>query len=481
MMEVSYRQLIGGEWCDASNGVTRAVIDPATEDVVREVPYGGAADCHAAVEAAQRAFSSWAERTPYERGAILKRTADAIRAQVDRLARTTVIESGKPLVQAHAEWLVGADLFEWFAEEGKRAYGRTIPSRLGARRLTVLKHPIGVVGIITAWNFPVYNVARAAAAALAAGCTIVVRPSEYTPLTAMTMMNILREAGLPGGVANLVVGEADSIGQEMLRHPACTKIHLTGSLAVGKRLMDGASRTLTRLSLELGGNAPVLVFPDVNLETLAAGAIAAKFRNGGQVCIAPQRFLVARQIADEFVECVAPLVGALRVGSGLDPETKVGPLINARQRDRVEGLVESARTAGATVRVGGARPADRPRGYFYQPTVVTDVRPSMPVYQEEIFGPVMPVASFDDLDEAVALANSTRYGLAAYVWTNDLRTAIRASERLEFGMIGVNEWTPQAVEAPFVGWKESGLGREAGAEGLDEYMETKLVAVGGLQ
>jgi acyl-CoA reductase-like NAD-dependent aldehyde dehydrogenase len=277
------------------------------------------------------------------------------------------------------------------------------------------------------------------------------------------------------------VGEADPIGQEMLRHPGCAKIHLTGSVAVGKRLMDGASKTMTRLSLELGGNAPVLVFPDVNLEQLAAGAIAAKFRNGGQVCIAPQRFLVARQIADEFVDCVANVVGALRVGSGLDPETQVGPLINAKQRDRVEQLVESARTAGASVRVGGARPADRPRGYFYEPTVVADVHPSMPVYEEEIFGPVMPIASFDDLEEGIALANRTRYGLAAYVWTNDLRTAIHASEKLEFGMVGVNEWTPQAVEAPFVGWKESGLGREAGAEGLDEYMETKLVAFGGLQ
>jgi acyl-CoA reductase-like NAD-dependent aldehyde dehydrogenase len=296
----------------------------------------------------------------------------------------------------------------------------------------------------------------------------------------MEMMNILVEAGVPGGVANLVVGEADPIGQEMLRHPACAKIHLTGSLPVGKRLMDGASKTMTRLSLELGGNAPVLVFPDVDLEQLAAGAIAAKFRNGGQVCIAPQRFLVARRVSDEFVERVATVVGRLRVGPGLDPETEVGPLINRGQRDRVEGLVESARMAGATVRVGGARPVNQPRGYFYQPTVVADVHPSMPVFEEEIFGPVMPVVSFDDVDEAVALANATRYGLAAYVWTNDLRTAIRASERLEFGMVGVNEWTPQAVEAPFVGWKESGLGREAGSEGLDEYLETKLVAFGGL-
>jgi len=479
-MEFSYKQLIGGEWRDASSGGTATVINPATEDVVREVPYGAAADCHDAIEAARRAFSGWAGRTPYDRGAILKRTADLIRAEADRLARTTVLESGKPLAQARGEWLVAADLFEWFAEEGKRAYGRIVPSRVGTRRLNVLKQPIGVVGIIAAWNFPAYNIARASAAALAAGCTVVVRPSEYTPLTAMEMMNLLVEAGTPAGVANLVVGEADPIGQEMLRHPGCAKIHLTGSVAVGKRLMDGASKTMTRLSLELGGNAPVLVFPDVNLEAVAQGAIAAKFRNGGQVCIAPQRFLVAREVADAFVDRVAHVVGCLRVGSGLDPDTDVGPLINQKQLERVEGLVESARSAGASVCVGGMRPANRTRGYFYQPTVVADVHPSMPVYEEEIFGPVMPIVSFDDVDEAVALANGTRYGLAAYVWTNDLHTAMRASERLEFGMIGVNEWSPQAVEAPFVGWKESGLGREAGPEGLEEYMETKLVAFGGL-
>ncbi|HXD75787.1 MAG TPA: aldehyde dehydrogenase family protein, partial [Vicinamibacterales bacterium] len=324
-VEFSYRQFIGGEWRDASNGGTIRVVDPATEELVREVPYGGAADCHAAIEAARCAFSAWARQTPYERGAILKRTADLIRGLADRLARTTVLESGKPLAQARGEWLVAADLFEWFAEEGKRAYGRVIPSRLGTRRLTVLKQPVGVAGIIAAWNFPAYNIARAAAAALAAGCTVVIRPSEFTPLTAMEMMNLLVDAGAPAGVANLVVGEADPIGQEMLRHPACAKVHLTGSVPVGKRLMDGASHTMTRLSLELGGNAPVLVFPDVDLERVAAGAIAAKFRNGGQVCIAPQRFLVAREVADAFVERVAAAVGALHLGSGLDPETDVGP------------------------------------------------------------------------------------------------------------------------------------------------------------
>jgi succinate-semialdehyde dehydrogenase len=479
-MEYSYRQLIGGEWREASNGGTWDVLNPASEEIVRTVPYGTVDDCRAAIDSAHGAFRGWADRTPYERATVLKRAADLMRARADDLGRTTVLESGKPFAQARGEWMVSADLFEWFAEEGKRAYGRVVPSRLAARRLTVLKQPIGCVGIITAWNFPAYNVARAAAAALAAGCTVVIRPSEYTPLTAMEMVNLLVEAGAPAGVVNLVNGEPDAMGQEMLRHPACAKIHFTGSVRVGKRLMDGASKTITRLSLELGGNAPVLVFPDVNLERLAASAVAAKFRNGGQVCIAPQRFLVAAAVADEFIDRVSAGVRGLRVGSGLDPETQVGPLINAKQRDRVEALVESARTAGATVRVGGGRPADRDAGYFYQPTVVTGVDPSMSVYGEEIFGPVLPVGSFGDVDEAIALANGTRYGLAAYVWTNDLRTAIRASERLEFGMIGVNEWTPQAVEAPFVGWKESGMGREAGLEGLEEYLETKLVAIGGL-
>ena len=479
-MEYTYKQYIGGEWCEASNGATWDVLNPATEEVVRTVPFGTGADCHTAIERAASAFQAWAGKTPYERGAILKAAADLIRARVDEHARTTVLECGKPFVQARGEWLVSADLFEWFAEEGKRAYGRVVPSRTSTKRLLVLKQPVGVVGVITAWNFPAYNVARASAAALAAGCTVVARPSEFTPLTAMEMVNVLVEAGLPAGVMNLVNGEPDPMGQAMLANPACAKVHFTGSVRVGKHLMDGASKTVTRLSLELGGNAPVLVFPDVDVKQVAAGAVASKFRNGGQVCVAPQRFLIHSRVFDEFVDSAAVRVAGLRVGSGLEPDTQVGPLINARQRERVAALVESARTSGATVRVGGAHPPDRDRGYFYQPTVVADVKPSMPLYGEEIFGPVMPVASFDDVDEAVAIANSTRYGLAAYVWTGNLRTAVRAWERLEFGMIGVNEWTPQSTEAPFPGWKESGLGREGGLEGLEEYLETKVVAIGDL-
>jgi succinate-semialdehyde dehydrogenase len=479
-MPSTYKQYIGGDWRDASNGATWDVVNPATEDVVCTVPYGTGDDCDAAIDAAAAAFPDWSRSTAYQRGAVLAAAADLMRARADALARTTVLESGKPIAQARGEWMVAADLFEWFAEEGKRAYGRIVPSRVSGKRLLVIKQPIGVVGVITAWNFPAYNVARASAAALAAGCTVVARPSEFTPLTAMEMAGILGEAGLPAGVMNVINGEPEPMGQAMLAHPACAKVHFTGSVRVGKHLMDGASKTVTRLSLELGGNAPVLVFPDVDVKQVAAGAVAAKFRNGGQVCVAPQRFLVHRRVEEEFVSRVGERVLSLRVGPGLDPETQVGPLINARQRERVAALVDSARGSGATVRAGGGVPHDRAKGYFYEPTLVADVSPSMPLYAEEIFGPVMPIVSFDDVDEAIGFANATRYGLAAYVWTGDLRTAARAWERLEFGMVGVNEWTPQSVEAPFPGWKESGLGREGGLEGLEEYLETKVVAIGGL-
>ena len=479
-MTFTYQQHIDGAWTGALGGGSWDVVNPATEDVVRTVPFGGRDDCHAAIEAAARAFPEWSRRTPYERGALLQRAAARMRDVADEVARTMVLECGKPFVQARGEWLTGADLFDWFAEEGKRAYGRTIPSRVASKRMTVMRQPLGVVGVITAWNFPAYNPARAWAAALAAGCTVVGRPSEFTPLTAMAMTQVLVEAGLPPGVLNLINGDPEGMGQEMLDHPACRKISFTGSVRVGKILMDGASRTVTRLSLELGGNAPVIVLPDVDLEQVAAGAITSKFRNNGQVCVSPQRFLVQRQAAEAFADGVARRAAQLRLGSGLDSAVQVGPLINARQRDRVESLVGEASRLGVDVRSGGRRPADLPRGYFFEPTVLAGVTPDMPVFQEEIFGPVMPIVAFDDLDEAIALANQTPYGLAAYVWTNDLRASVKASEALEFGMVGINEWAPHATEAPFGGWKQSGVGHESGSEGLSEYLETKLVAVGGL-
>ena len=477
-MAYTYKQHIDGEWVDAANGATWDVINPATEEVIRTVPYGNGEDARRAIEAAARAFPAWRERTAYDRAAILKRASDLMRTRIEDLARTSVQECGKPFAQARGEWGVVADLFEWFAEEGKRAYGRSIPSRVGSKRLMVLKQPMGVAGVITAWNFPAYNPGRAWAAALAAGCTVVGRASEFTPLTAMEMANIVVEAGVPRGVLNLINGEPDPMGQAMLDNAACRKISFTGSVRVGKLLMDGASRTVTRLGLELGGNAPVLIFPDVDLEEVAKGSVATKYRNDGQVCISPQRFLVHRKVNDEFLERVVPRVKALKLGDGLDPQTQVGPLINARQRDRVDTLVADARRQGVEVLAGGSR-LER-KGYFYAPTVLAQVQPSMPIYTDEIFGPVMPVVPFDELDHALALANDTSYGLAAYVWTKDLKTAMRAYEGLEFGMIGVNEWSPNAPEAPFGGWKQSGIGHECGQEGLEDYLETKLVAVGGL-
>ncbi len=476
-MIYQYQQLIGGRWQDASNGGTWDVLNPANEEVIRTVPFGNSEDCRLAIEAADAAFPRWSQRTAYERAVCLNRAAQLMRERKADLARTTVMESGKPMVQAQGEWGVAADLFDWFAEEGKRAYGRWVPSRNATKRQLVIKQPIGVVGLITAWNFPAYNVARAGAAALAAGCTILIRPSEYTPLTAMEMVNILLEAGLSQGEVNLVNGEPESMGRQMLDHPKCGKIHLTGSQRVGKLLMDGSSKTVTRLSLELGGNAPVLIFPDVDLEQVAASAVTAKFRNAGQVCVSPQRFFVHDAIANKFAANVSSLVSNLRMGNGLEAESNLGPLINAKQRDRVEEMVEDARGAGATVATGGKRVPGR--GYFYEPTVITDVPTEASLFRDEIFGPVMPIATFEDADRAIAQANSTRYGLSAYVWTKDIHMAIRTAERLEFGMVGVNEWVPQSTEVPFVGWKESGLGRESGAEGLDEYLETKLISLGG--
>jgi acyl-CoA reductase-like NAD-dependent aldehyde dehydrogenase len=477
-MTYIYKQHISGEWRDALNGSTWNVIDPATEETICEVPFGDESDCRAAIAAASHAFPAWSRSTPYQRGAILKQAAVLMRERIEQLAHTTTLESGKPLLQSRGEWAVAADLFEWFAEEGKRAYGRVIPSRNPARRLVVTRHALGVIGIITAWNFPIYNVARAGAAALAAGCTVVVRPSELTPLTAMEMVSILLEAGMPAGVVNLVNGKPAAMAQEMLDNPDCAKIHFTGSQRVGKLLMDGASKTVTRLSLELGGNAPVLIFPDVDVAAVARGAVTAKFRNAGQVCVSPQRFFVHKAIAEQFIAEVVEVAGKLRLGSGLLPETNVGPLISGRHRDTVEAKVEAAKNEGCEIRLGGGRPKDRDKGFFFEPTIIAGMTSRSHLFTQELFGPVLPIATFDNTEEVIADANSTRYGLAAYAWTNDLRVAQQVAERLEFGLLGINDWSPQATEAPFPGWKESGVGQESGPEGLLEYLETKVVSTG---
>jgi len=480
MTTYQYRQFIDGHWCDALDGSTNTVVNPATEQPVCEVPFGGAGDVRKALQAAERALPGWGAKTAWERGSILAKTAQLIRERVEQLLYTNVAESGKTQADARGDWLAAAALFDWYAEEGKRAHGYTQPSRRADRRIVVLKQPLGVVGTITAWNFPAYNPARCWSAALAAGCAVVGRPSELTPLTAMEMVSLMAEAGIPAGVMNLVNGDPEAMGQEMLNNPICRKISFTGSTRVGRLLMDGASRTVTRLGLELGGNAPVIVFPDADLDAVMSAAPLAKCRNVGQVCVSPQRFIVHRSVADRFARGVAKLMAELKVGPGSDSASQVGPLISARQRDRVESLVAEALRQGGRVLTGGKRPDGQERGYFYLPTVVSEVGPETRLFNEEIFGPVLPVTPFDSTDEVLRLANATPYGLAAYAFTNDLKTALRLAEGLEFGIVGINDWTPSAIEAPFAGWKQSGMGRECGKEGLEDYLETKLVSLGGL-
>jgi succinate-semialdehyde dehydrogenase len=475
-----FKQLINGEWVDAHSGNTWDLVNPATEEIIMQVPYGSVYDAQAALDFAAAAFHQWSKTTPYERASILRKAADWILERVDDMAVITTEESGKPLRESTAEWRSAANYLRWFGEEAKRAYGRTIPAMAQGRRISVLRQPIGVVGTITAWNFPVYNVVRCWAAALAAGCTVVGKPSEYTPRSAMMLAQALHESGAPAGVINCINGEAGPIGQVMLKDTRCRKISFTGSTRVGKLLMDGASETVTKLALEMGGNAPIIVFPDVNIEDTARKAVTWKYRNAGQVCVAPQRFFVHSQIAEAFIETTANLSKAVRLGNGIEQSTDTGPLINARQRERVEVMVNEAVSAGAEVLAGGARPADMPKGYFYSPTVVTNVATDMRLYHEEIFGPVMPIIPFDELEEALLLANATEYGLAAFVQTNDLNTAARMSEGLAYGMVCINDWLPATPEAPFVGIKQSGLGAEAGPEGLHDYLETKVVYFGGI-
>jgi len=474
------KNYINGKWQDALHGNTWNVVNPCRETVVATLPFGGADDAQAAISAAAAAFSGWKNTNAWQRSDLLRQVAHLMRTNAKTLAAVTVEESGKPLAEAIGEWTVAAQFFDWYAEEGKRAGGQTLLANRNNKRMSIIHQPIGVVGIITAWNFPVWNLARVWAAALAAGCTIVAKPSEYTPLTAMRLMELLEAADIPAGVANLVLGDAAAIGQAMLAHPAVRKMHFVGSTRVGKILLDGASQTNTKLSLELGGNAPCIILPDTDIAATATSAALAKSRNCGQVCVSPQRFIVHRSVYDAFCSGASEALQQFNIGDGADPVTQLGPLINARQREHVAAIVQESVAAGGTLLCGGKRPAHLDKGYFYEPTLVKDVRPDNPLFRREIFGPVMSVTPFDTQEEAIALANDTEYGLAAYLWTNNLKASVQISEALEFGIVGINEWAAHAVEAPFGGWKQSGLGYECGAEGLQEYLEKKLISVGGV-
>lgn len=470
------KMLIDGGWRDAADGATWQVINPATEAPVADVPFGGAAETTQAISAAHDALPRWQGLTAYERCAILRDIADALRARADELAPIMTAECGKPLGEAAGEWGACADLFDWFAEEGKRAYGRTIPARKPGKRLLSIPQPVGVVATITAWNFPAYLLARKWAGALAAGCTIVGRPSELTPLSAMALVNVMVEAGLPKGVVNLINGEPAIMGATILRDPRVRKLSFTGSQRVGQILMRGAADGIKKLGLELGGSAPVLVFADSDLDWAAQQGVMAKFRNNGQVCISPTRFYVEQPALEDFLDAVKNETEKLIVGDGMLAHVTTGPMVSGAGRDKVEAFVDDALAKRASLVAGGGRPPIE-HGYFYNPTVLTDVTTDMQIGCDEVFGPVMAVSAFSSIDEALQLANDTPYGLAGYVLTKDLSTATRVYEGLEFGIVGVNDLVPATAEAPFGGVKTSGFGREAGQEGLSEYMDQKFVSI----
>jgi len=473
---------IGGAWVGAATGNTMVVTNPATRDPLAELPDAGREDVWRAVDEAAAAFPKWAATPALERGRILYRIYSLMTDRRDDLARAVTQENGKPFDEAKREVAFATGYFSWFAEEARRVYGDIVPPPVPGKRLWVIKQPIGVVGAITPWNFPATMVTRKIAPALAAGCTVVLKPASATPLTALILARICEDSGLPPGAFNVVTSKSASVvGQVFLEHEAVRKIAFTGSTEVGKRLMAGASQQLKRVSFELGGNAPFIVFEDADLAAAADGAVAIKFlRVAGQSCICANRVYVQQSIADRFIPMFVERVKALRVAPGFDAGAQIGPLINGEILEKVDRLVQGAVREGAQVAAGGTRVTEGAlsKGLFYAPTVLTSVREEMDVAREEIFGPVAPVMTFKDEAEVIARSNATRFGLAAYFYTRDLRRAIRVAEALEYGMVGVNDPSGYTHEIPFGGFKESGMGREGGHQGIEEYMEVKSISIG---
>ncbi|MGL4395428.1 MAG: NAD-dependent succinate-semialdehyde dehydrogenase [Hyphomicrobium sp.] len=469
--------LIDGAWI--SGGKTFGVVDPATGVEIARVSDLDAAAAKAAVDAAHRAQPAWAARTAKDRSIILKRWFDLVTAETESLAKLMTSEQGKPLAEARGEVAYGASFIEWFAEEGKRAYGRTIPSTFTNKRFVTIKQPVGVVAAITPWNFPIAMIARKVAPALAVGCTVVVKPSEETPLCALAMAKLALDAGVPPGVFNVVTTmDAPAVGKVFTDDPRVRKLTFTGSTEVGKALYRQCADTVKKLTLELGGNAPLVVFDDADLGKAIAGAMASKYRNAGQTCVCANRILVQDGIYDRFAAALVEAASTLKVAAGHESGSQIGPLINSDAIEKVEKLVADARGKGAKVLLGGK--AHGAGALFYEPSVVGDVTEDMAIVREEIFGPVAALVRFKTEEEAVRIANDTPFGLAAYLFSENLSRAWRVAERLEAGMIGVNEGIFSNEVVPFGGVKESGLGREGAAEGLDEYLEVKFMCLGGI-
>jgi succinate-semialdehyde dehydrogenase/glutarate-semialdehyde dehydrogenase len=470
---------IDGQWVDADGGESFPVTNPADGSLVAEVPQMGAAETRRAIEAANAAWPAWRAKTAKERAAVLRRWFDLMVANKDDLAAIMTAEQGKPLAESAGEVLYGASFIEWFAEEGKRVYGDVIPSHLADRRILTLKQSVGVVGIVTPWNFPTAMITRKAGPALAAGCPVVAKPASETPLSALALAVLAEEAGLPAGVFNIVTStHSREIGKELTESPLVRKFSFTGSTEVGKSLIRQCASTVKKVSMELGGNAPFIVFDDADLEAAVKGAIASKYRNAGQTCVCANRIYVQDGIHDAFVAQFTAAVRALKVGRGEERGVNVGPMISQSAIDKVEELMSDAKSKGAKVIEGGA--PHELGGLFYQPTVVSDVTADMAFAREEIFGPVAPVFRFKTEAEVIELANATEFGLAAYFYARDLGRVWRVAEGLEYGMVCINDGILSTEVAPFGGVKESGIGREGSKYGIDEYVEIKYVAMAGL-
>jgi succinate-semialdehyde dehydrogenase / glutarate-semialdehyde dehydrogenase len=470
------RAFIGGEWVEALEGGTHPVLNPATREVLGTVPVMGTSETRRAIQAASGALPAWAARTAKERAGILRRWYELLMANQEDLATLMTAEQGKPLAEAKGEIAYAAAFIEWFAEEGKRLYGDVIPGHQVDKRLLVLRQPVGVVAAITPWNFPLAMITRKAGPALAAGCTFVCKPAGQTPYSALAAAVLAERAGVPAGVLNIVTGEARAIGAEMTSNPLVRKVTFTGSTAIGKKLMAQCAGTMKKISLELGGNAPFIVFADADLDAAVAGAIASKYRNTGQTCVCANRLLVQAPVYEEFTRKLVGAVAQLRVGDGLKGPTDQGPLIDDKALAKVEEHIEDAVSKGARVVHGGRRHALG--GTFFEPTVLTDVTAQMLVAREETFGPVAPLFRFESETDAIRMANDTEFGLAAYFYTRDLARSWRVAEGLEYGIVGLNTGLISTEVAPFGGMKESGTGREGSKYGILDYTELKYLCVG---
>ena len=468
--------LIGGEWVDAASGKLVEVTDPATGQVMGTIPDLSAEETRAAIEAANTAFASWKQRTHAERAALLERWFDLMNQHAEDLALILTLEQGKPLPEARGEITYGASFVKWFAEEARRIDGSVIPAPTNDRRILTLKQPVGVSAIITPWNFPNAMITRKVGPALAAGCTVVIKPSEFTPFSALALGVLAERAGIPAGVINIVTGMPAEIGAELTANPTVRKLSFTGSTRVGSMLMAQSAPTVKRLSLELGGNAPFIVFDDADLDAAVEGAIVSKFRNGGQTCVCSNRILVQAGVYDAFAEKLGAKVRAMKVGPGTEAGNDIGPMINRAALDKIARHIADAVAKGATV----SAQADIPQGQYAAPVVLTGATVEMELASEETFGPVAPLFRFETEDEAISVANGTPFGLAAYFYTENIRRAWRVGEALEFGMVGLNTGMVSTTVSPFGGVKSSGLGREGARAGIEEYLEVKAFHMGGL-